>query len=106
MGQPSPRQVDRYDVGDLVRVVASYVGTDGLTPAKPSYVQVQVMNPLGSVATAAFGSGSVVQVGSAAYAHDFTITHPGSYFYRWLGTGLVQAAEVWELLGESSVFDL
>lgn len=106
MGQPDPREVDRYDVGDLVRVVASFVGTDGLSPANPSYVQVQVMNPLGSVATAAFGGGSVVQVGSAAYAHDFTITHPGSWFYRWVGTGRVQAAEVWSLVGEASVFNL
>ena len=106
MGQPDPREVDRYDVGDLVRVVASYVGTDGVTPANPSMVTVQVMNPLGSVATARFGVSSVVQVGSAAYAHDFTITNPGSWFYRWEGTGNVQAAEVWSLLGEASVFHL
>lgn len=106
MGQPNPREVDRYDVGDLVRVVASFAGTDGVTPASPSAVQVQVMSPLGSVATHLFGAGSIVQVGSAAYAHDFTITHPGSWFYRWVGTGNVQAAEVWSLVGERSVFHL
>lgn len=106
MGQPSPRQVDRYDVGDLVRIVASFVGTDGVTPGNPSLITVQVMDPRGSVAAHAFGSGSVVKVGSAAYAHDFTIDRPGSWFYRFEGTGNVQAAEVWSLVGERSVFNL
>lgn len=106
MGQPNPRQADTYDVGDLVRAVASFVGTDGVTPGNPSMVTLQVMNPLGTVATVVFGVGSVVKVGSAAYAHDFTITTPGSWFYRWEGTGLVQAAEVWTLVGERSVFHL
>jgi len=105
-GHPSPPQVSVYDIGDLARVVASFVGTDGLTPGNPSMVTLQVMSPLGTVATHVFGAGSIVQVGSAAYAHDFTITMAGSWFYRWEGTGMVQAADVWSLLGERDVFHL
>jgi len=110
MGHPSPPQVSVYDIGDLARAVASFVGTDGLTPANPSMVTLQVMSPLGSVATMRFGAagtvGSVTLVGTAAYAHDFTIEYAGSYFYRWEGTGNVQAADVWSLLGERDVFHL
>ena len=105
-GHPSPPQVSVYDIGDLARVVASFVGTDGVTPGNPSMVTLQVMDPLGSVASVRFGVGSIALVGTAAYAHDFTITMAGSWFYRWEGTGGVQAADVWSLLGERDVFHL
>ena len=107
-GQPSPPQVSRYDIGDLARAVASFVGTDGVTPANPSQVHFLLMNPLGTVSTYVYGAAgaSILLVGTAAYARDFTITTAGSWFYRWEGTGAVQAADEWSLLAAPSKFHL
>jgi len=106
MGHPSPPQMSVYDIGDLARGVASFVGTDGVTPGIPSMVSFLLKNPLGSVSTYVLGQAgaSILQVGSAAYARDFTITMAGSWFYRWEGTGMVQAADEWSLLADRSFF--
>lgn len=108
MGQPSPPFIEQYDVGDLVHAVASFVGTDGVTPATPSMVAFFTLNPLGSVGTHIYGQAgaSVLLVGSAAYAHDFTVDVAGSWFYRWVATGVVQAADEWGLIVAQSRFVL
>jgi hypothetical protein len=106
VGQPSPAQIEQYDIGDFVHTVASFVGTDGVTPATPSTVMFLLMNPSGIVATYQFGvaGASILQVGSAAYARDFTLTQAGSWFYRWEGTGMVQAADEWSVIAARSRF--
>jgi hypothetical protein len=108
MGQPSPPLIAQYDRGDLVRVVASFVGTDGVTPANPSMIHLLVKSPDGSVATYRFGApgASIIQVGSAAYARDLDVSQVGSWYYRWEGTGGVQAADEWALVVTRSQFYL
>jgi len=102
----TPQTVSAYDIGDLVRAVATFVGTDGLTPADASTVTFYIKTPAGSVATyvhvGGAGGGSITRVGAGAYAKDFTVDAAGSWFYRVVGTGGVQAAEEWSLIGSRS----
>ena len=108
MGQPSPPLVAVYDYGDLVSAVASFVGTDGLTPANPSAVIFLLKSPNGSVASYQYGvaGASILLVGTAAYQRDFTADQIGSWFYRYVGTGNVQAADEWQLVVAKSQFVL
>src|SRR5438876_1179643 len=45
MGQPSPPIVSAYDLYDLVQSRATFVGTDGITPADPSTVLFFTKSP-------------------------------------------------------------
>jgi hypothetical protein len=97
----TPQTVSDYDLYDLVRVVATFVGTDGVTPADPSTIVLLVKDASGIVAsylyTGGAGGGSITRVGTGAYARDLTVNVTGSWFYRWQGTGGIQAAEEWTL---------
>lgn len=91
----TPLQISRYDVLDLVRVTATFVGTDGVTAADPSTVMVYVKDPAGTVATYSFGQAgaSITRAGVGAYYKDITVTTSGTWFYRVYATGGVQASE-------------
>lgn len=107
MGQPSPANVDSYEVGALIRLSATFVSTDLVTPADPSTVLVEVVNAWGSIACYAFGAGgaSIARAGVGAYYKDITNDTPGGVVaYRWLGTAGVQAARSWEFVSPPSKF--
>jgi hypothetical protein len=95
----APQGVSRYDVHDLVRFMATFVSTDGLTPADPSTVTFLLKEANGTVGSYQFtggaGGGSITRVAAGAYAKDVTLSVSGSTVYRWEGTGGVQAAEEW-----------
>jgi hypothetical protein len=99
-----PDSVSRYDLGALSRLVATFVSTDGVTTADPSSIDLLVKNPLGSVSTYSFGvaGASVVRVATGAYVRDTTLDVVGSWFYRWAGTGGVQAPDEYSLLVDRS----
>jgi hypothetical protein len=104
----TPQAVSRYDVHDLVRFIATFVSTDGLTPADPSTVTFLFKDSAGSVGSYQYvggaGGGSITRINVGAYAKDVTLTQVGSSFYRWEGTGGVQAAEEWSVfLGPSFI---
>lgn len=104
MGQPSPAEVERYDLFDSFRQTATFVSTDLVTPADPSTVLFLVKNPLGTVSTYSYGAAgaSIVRDGVGAYRRDQTLDVVGSWFYRSQGTGGVQAADEWSLLVDAS----
>lgn len=112
MGQaPSPTQagsVSEYDVGDLVRLRATFVSTDMVTPADPLVVVFQTKNVQGSVACYMFGESgaSVTRVPTGGYYRDVTIDLTGPLHYRAMGTGGVQAASGWKLVSRQSEFFL
>ena len=95
----TPQAVSRYDIHDLVRFIATFVSTDGVTPADPSTVTFLMKDASSIVGSYQFtggaGGGSITRVGVGAYAKDLTLSVTGSTFYRWEGTGGVQAAEEW-----------
>ena len=101
-----PNSVSRYDLNDLVRFVATFVSTDAVTVADPSTIVFYLKNPLGSVAsyvyTGGAGGGSITRVAAGIYAKDWTLDLVGSWFYRWGGTGGVQANDEWSAIVDRS----
>lgn len=86
---------NQYDVGDLVRLRATFVSTDLVTPADPSTMIFRVLAPNSGVACYAFGVGgaSITRAGVGAYYKDITPNAVGNWSYNALATGGVQAVE-------------
>ena len=99
MGQPSPAQVAVYDLHDLIQLRATFLGTDGVTPADPSTVTFIIKDASGVVAsyvyTGGAGGGSITRTGVGGYFKDIAALAVGSYFYRYEGTGGVIVADEW-----------
>lgn len=101
----TPQAVTRYDIHDLARFAATFVGTDGVTPADPTQVTFLFKDAAGTVATyvaLAGAGGSITRAGVGAYYKDLTLSVAASAFYRWEGTGGVQAAEEWAIFIQPS----
>lgn len=100
----TPNGVSRYKPGALVELTATIIGTDGITPAQPSWFAFLVKTPNGSVATFAFGAAgaSVVSPGAGAFFKTITADQVGSWLYRAEATGLVQDAQEWAFLVDAS----
>lgn len=88
----TPDTVARYDLQDLVRITATYLNTASV-PGDPSTIMFLVANPLGSVATYAYGSASVTRVPTGAYYVEIVPSIAGTWHYRAHGTGGIQANE-------------
>lgn len=107
----TPNSVSRYDIGDLIVLPATFVGTDGVTPADPSTIDFLVKNAAGSVATYRFGAAgaSIVRTGVGAYFKEIIVEPSGltgSWAYRAMGTGGIIAAEEWLFIIDRSTFFL
>lgn len=100
----APSSVNRHDIGDLVTLRATVVGTDLQTPVQPSYFAFTWRNPAGTVATYVFGVGgaSVANPTAGCFFRDITVDVDGAWYYRAVATGLVQAAEEWSFLVDPS----
>jgi hypothetical protein len=75
-----------YDVGDLVRLTVEFQDASG-ADADPTTVTVAVK--VGGVSNTWTDA---VKDATGKYHKDVSITAPGAYTYRWIGTGTVQAA--------------
>lgn len=112
MGHPNPAQIAVYDLGDMVTLTATVVGTDGVTPVSPSYFELWVRNPAGSISSYIFGAAgaSVLNPGAGAFSKDVSVDRAtwavGSWFYGMVATGKVQAADEWAFLVTPSRFFL
>lgn len=82
-----------YDIGDLVRLRATFVSTDLVSPADPSTMIFRTLSPLAGVACYSFGAGgaSITRAGVGAYYKDITPNAHGQWAYSALATGGVQA---------------
>lgn len=100
----TPNGVSRYKPGALVELTATILGTDGVTPAQPSWFAFLVKTPDGSVATFVFGAAgaSVISPGAGAFFKTVTASAVGSWFYRAEATGLVQDAQEWSFIVDDS----
>lgn len=101
----TPAIVHRYDLNDLVRFSVNFVSTDGVTLADPTHVTFHQRNPAGSVASfvnSAGAGGSITRLGVGQFAKDVSLDSVGSWYYRWSGTGGVQANEEWSVLVDPS----
>ncbi|MGE3622492.1 MAG: hypothetical protein AB7H77_01280 [Bdellovibrionales bacterium] len=79
-----------YDRGDLVRLSAGFADIDG-TPGDPSTVTLRVKKPDATVTVHTY-PGDVTKSGTGTYYFDLPLTDSGDWYYRFEGTGAVQAA--------------
>ena len=101
----TPDRISRYDLNDLVHLSVGFVSTDGVTFADPSTVVLYLRNPAGSVASyvnTAGAGGSINRAAVGRFAKDVTADAVGSWFYRWAGTGGIQANEEWSFIVDRS----
>lgn len=97
--------IGNYDVGDLLRLRATFVSTDLVTPADPSTIIFRVLSPATTVACYAYGAGaSVTRAATGAYYKDITPDVYGVWAYGALATGGIQAAEEWTFTIKHSAF--
>lgn len=99
-----PNFVGNYALNSLFRTVATFVGTDLVTPVAPSSIYLFVKNPLGTTATYLFGAvgASIASIGVGAFARDISLELAGDWIYRWQATGVGQSAEEWKLTVRTS----
>jgi hypothetical protein len=79
--------MDRYDIGDLVRLTASFTDVDG-GPVEPGTVELVTRDPAGDETTH-----EAVSDGGGAYHVDLEPDQAGTWGYRWVSTGAGQGAE-------------
>lgn len=90
-------QIGNYDVGDLLRLRATFVSTDLTTLADPSTILFRILPPgATAVACYSFGTGSITRAGVGAYYKEITPDVYGVWTYNVLATGGVQAVEEWQ----------
>ncbi len=85
-----------YDIGDLVRVSGIFTNTAGAA-TDPTAIKVSVRAPDGTLTTYTYGTDAALKKETTgSYYLDIDATLAGFWFYRWFGTGAVQAAdEAW-----------
>lgn len=82
-------QPNEYTVGQLVRCTATFTDIGGTVTADPNTVTVTVRNAAGSLILP-----TPTRVATGAYQAFVDITdHRGTWAYRFVGTGTLQAAE-------------
>jgi hypothetical protein len=93
---------NNYDEGDLVRLTAAF--TVASVATDPTTVTLKVKDPSGNVTTYTYALAEVTKDSTGNYHKDITIDEPGVWYYRWIGTGTVVAADEARLDVASSEF--
>jgi hypothetical protein len=104
----TPTSVNRHQLFDLVRITATVVSTDGVTPADPSAITFYTRNAAGSIATYPYlaAGASVMRDGVGRYWREVTVDRDENWDYFVRATGGVQANEQWSFNVEKSIFNL
>lgn len=91
-----------YPAGSLVRVTTAFTVSGVATD--PSAITLQLKTPGSGVVSLVYGSSLIVRDGVGQYHYDWQTTLSGLYPYRWIGTGVVVAANENEFLAGPSQF--
>lgn len=88
-----------YDVGDQVRLTATFRATADDSLVNPTTVTLKVKSPAGTVTTPSATSSS-----TGIWTYDLDLTLEGNWYYRFVGTGAVKAAGENALIVNPSAF--
>lgn len=91
-----------YDKGDRIRLSASF--TSNSVAADPTAVVLKVKDPSGNIATYTYALAEVTKSATGNYYKDISIDESGEWYYRWEGTGAVEAADESRFIGDESEF--
>ena len=80
-----------YDVGDLIRISASFVVSS--SAADPTSLQLSVYGPGGSVRHIYGTSASLIKDSTGIYHLDYSAASSGPYSYMWAASGNAEGAQ-------------
>ena len=91
-----------YDKGDKVHLTAKFIVGSVLTD--PTVIICRVKDPSGNVTVYTYALAQVTKTSTGLYYKDISIDESGDWYYRWEGTGAMEAAEESHLVAEVSEF--
>jgi hypothetical protein len=82
-----------YDVGDRPRITVVFTNlSDAATD--PTMVSCFIHSPSGKTTVYTYGADAdLTKSATGTYHLDFTLTEPGSYGWRFVGSGVLRAAD-------------
>lgn len=80
-----------YQVGDSVTLQATFTSLSGVN-TDPTTVMLKVRDPGGTTTTYTWAGGDITKAAPGVFQYALSITTAGRYWYKWFGTGTVQAA--------------
>lgn len=87
---------NEYEVGALVRVTGTFTDSNGA--ADPTAITLYVKDPSGSITELTYDSdvsSDIASSGTGVFYSDIDIDESGKWFYKFKGTGAVQAASTY-----------
>lgn len=92
-----------FDIGDTVRLKVDFTVIDEETGQKvltdPTTVVCKVYSPTGVTTTPSY-----VRLSQGKFKVEFIVNQPGTWYFRWEGTGAVQATEPGEFYVRKAAF--
>ena len=83
-----------YDLGDLVKVSATFTDADTGLAADPTTVKLSVKDPAGIVTPYVYlTDAEIVRDGVGLYHANLDVDQSGKWYARWFSEGTGQAAE-------------
>jgi hypothetical protein len=82
-----------HELGDLVRLSATFLDATTGLPLDPTTVKLSVKPPAATTTTHTYGSSAIVKDDVGEYHFDQNANVAGNWHYRWFSTGTGQAAE-------------
>lgn len=80
-----------YQVGDSVTLQATFTSLAGVN-TDPTTVSLKVKDPGGTTTTYTYAGLEITKAATGVFQYVLSITTAGRYWYKWFGTGTVQAA--------------
>ena len=85
--------INVYQEGDIARISGVFKNAAGAA-TDPTTVSFKYINPSGTVVTLVYlTDAALVRSSAGDFYVDININEPGTWFYRFIGTGAVQVVE-------------
>lgn len=85
--------INVYQKGDLARISGVFKNAAGVA-TDPTTVSFKYVKPSGIIVSLAYPADAAVVRNSAGdFYVDISVNEPGTWFYRFIGTGAVQVVE-------------
>jgi len=94
---------NKYDYGQAIKVSATFKNDAG-APTDPGTITLKVKGPDAVIQTYTYGAAQVTRESAGVYSKVITLNQEGRWYYRYEGTGTVQAAEEKDVLVVDSAF--
>ena len=81
--------INHYFEGQVIKLSATFTASG--IPTDPTTITLKIKKPDKTTATYTDALGQITKDGDGLYSKKATLDQPGLWFYRWIGTGAVEA---------------